>query len=182
MRPLFLCLDVRLQDRHTWQPACDVEENVVQAYFAVHGASVVEARKLQRAEFRVARRRFVGNWTSQSVISRCNCRTHKEPVAAVRTAYRSTGFLTMVTESGFIAGVTEIITAETLWQRYAFPADVANSLPEMRTVVHDDACHVRKFAKARADGNELAHCAAGARHALHHRQAAQRRTWRRMVP
>ena len=42
----FLCLDVRLQGCHNWQPACTVEEKVVQAYFAVHGASLAEARKL----------------------------------------------------------------------------------------------------------------------------------------
>ena len=114
----------------------------------MHGASVVEARKLQRAELREARRRdaFLGNWASQSVIPRCNCRTHKESVATVRTAYRSAGFLTMVTESGFIAGLTEIITTENSSQRYAFLAHMA---------VHDDACHVRMFAEAWADGNEL---------------------------
>ena len=108
----------------------------MQAYLAVRGALVVEAKKLQRAERRGARRRdaFLGNWASQSVMSRCNRRPHEESVA--------------VTESGFIA-------AETSSQKYAFLADMANSLLELRTVVHDDACHVRMFAEARANGNGL---------------------------
>eukprot|EP00973_Karenia_brevis_P070744 9833580-Karenia_brevis.AAC.1 len=99
-------LDVKIAGENAWRPASTVDENVVQAYFATHGAEVVEERKRKRAERRDAARRswrphFLGDWSSESVKSKCQCKTHKESVAAVKTASRSAGFMTAVSESGF---------------------------------------------------------------------------------
>ena len=86
----------------------------------------------------------------------CKCKTHKESVEAVKTSSRSAGFLAAVTESGIICGLGKIITAETLSQRYCFLADVANVTPGLQNIVHDDACHLRVFARARRDDGPLA--------------------------
>ena len=61
-----------------------------------------------------------------------------------------------VTESGTMAGLSEIITAETLSQRYAFLAEMAAAEPALRGCVHDDSCHVRVFARThRREENEM---------------------------
>ena len=52
-------------------------------------------------------------------------------MTAVRTASRSAGFLMAVSESGLVAGLDEIITAETLSQRYAFVASMADEEEEL---------------------------------------------------
>ena len=135
-----------------WQPACTVPAETLQAYFAVHGGDTVEARKEKRAAQRDAQRRDVrrpllGDWSSESAKTTCKCKTHKESLAAVRTASRSAGFLLAVSQSGIIAGLQEIITAETLSQRYSFLAEMAEAEPALRGSVHDDNCHVRVFAK-----------------------------------
>ena len=61
-----------------------------------------------------------------------------------------------MSQSGIIAGLQEIITAETLSQRYSFLAEMAEAEPALRGSVHDDNCHVRLFAKThRTDDNEM---------------------------
>ena len=150
----FLELHVRLTGFANWQPACTVDRDSVEAYFAVRGGQVVEERKRRRQEHRDLGRRptevFLGDWTSDAVKKSCLCKTHKESVSAVRTASRSAGFLTAVSASGIVGALQEIITAETLSQRHCFLAEVATDIPELITVVHDDACHMRVFARCQA--------------------------------
>ena len=149
----FLELEVQLAGfQQRWQPACTVPADTLQAYFAVHGGDVVEARKEKRAAQRESQRRpvrypLLGDWSSESTKTKCACKTHKESMAAVKTASRSAGFLLAVSQSGIIAGLQEIITAETLSQRYAFLAEMAEATPELKGSVHDDNCHVRLFSK-----------------------------------
>ena len=50
----------------------------------------------------------------------------------MRTASRSAGSLLAVSQSGIIAGLQEIITAETLSQRYSFLAEMAEAGPALR--------------------------------------------------
>ena len=121
-----------------------MNSDVVQAHFAKHGGEVIEARQRRRAEQREERRtirkeRFLGDWSSESAKTKCSCKTHKESLAAVRTASRSAGFLMAVSESGIIAGLSEIITAETLSQRYSFLSEMAGAEPALRGMVHDDS-------------------------------------------
>jgi hypothetical protein len=156
----FFKLEVQLSGvRPFWQPACTISSAALQAYFAKHGGEVIEARKQKRAENRELRRRgtrFLSDWSSESAKTTCACKTHKESVAAVKTASRSAGFLLAVTESGLVAGLQEIITAETLSQRYSFLADMADAEPELKGTVHDDNCHVRVFARThRREDNEM---------------------------
>lgn len=158
----FLELQVQLTGfAAIWQPAGTMNSDVLQAYFAKQGEEVIEARRRKRAEQREQARRpvkerFLGDWSSKAVKTKCVCKTHKESIAAVRTASRSAGFLMAVTESGIIPGLAEIITAETLSQRYAFLAEMAEAEPELTGLVHDDACHVRVFAKThRREDNEM---------------------------
>jgi len=156
----FLQLEIQLTGyAPIWQPASTISKDALQAYFAKNGAEVVEDRKKRRAEKREQSRRaprFLGDWSSESAKDKCACKTHKESVSAVKTASRSAGFLIAVTESGLVAGLSEIITAETLSQRYTFLAEMATHEPQLSGTVHDDNCHVRVFARThRREDNEL---------------------------
>ena len=152
----FLRLDIRLAGCCNWQPACTIDASVLQSYLATKGGLEVERRRQAAAERRAARfvpmkRSFLGNWSSESVRTTCKCKTHKEGVEAVKTASRTAGFMLAVTESGIIGGLAELVTAETLSQRYCFLADIASQMEELKILVHDDACHVRVFAKTHED-------------------------------
>jgi hypothetical protein len=66
-----------------WQPACTVDPEVVQAYFAAHGEAVVEQRREKRSERREEKRkhpdlRLVGTWSSARAKTTCSCKTHKD--------------------------------------------------------------------------------------------------------
>ena len=94
-----------------WQPARTVSANALQASFALRGVEGHEARRQQRAERRDERRRprktrFLGDWSSEKSKTACACKTHKESV---------------------VAGLKEIITAETLSQRCSFLAEMAEA-------------------------------------------------------
>ena len=145
----FLEVDLRPAGCDRWHHACTVADDKVQAYFANCGEQVVQDRRRKRQERRDLARHpaklLLGDWSSQASKSKCACKTHKESVAAVRTASRSAGCLTAVSESGIIGALHEVITAETLSQRYCFLAYLAVDMPELPTLVHDDACHVRVF-------------------------------------
>lgn len=61
-----------------------------------------------------------------------------------------------VSEGGIVAGLSEIITAETLSQRYTFLAEMAEAEPALQGMVHDDGCHVRAFARThRQEDSEM---------------------------
>lgn len=62
--------------------------------------------------------------------------------AAARTA----GFLMAISESGLVVHIDEIIGAESLSQRYRFLSVVADRMPDLRCIVHDDACHLAQMA------------------------------------
>ncbi|CAK0812046.1 unnamed protein product, partial [Prorocentrum cordatum] len=150
----FLEVEVRLAGNAGWQPAASVADEAVQAYFARIAEPVVQERKRLRMERRGQDRRaprfVLGDWASREPKAKCACKTHKESISAVKTASRSAGFLTAVTQTGIVCGLQEVITAETLSQRYCFLAEMAHAVPELSILVHDDACHVRVFARCRA--------------------------------
>ena len=50
----------------------------------------------------------------------------------------------------------ELIGAESLSQRYAFLARLAVRLPDLGTVVHDDACHLRLMAESQTTRTAIA--------------------------
>ena len=58
--------------------------------------------------------------------------------------------------SGLVVRVREFFGAESLSQRYFFVADLKEQFPELEIIVHDDACHLHKFACARASSSTRA--------------------------
>ena len=60
------------------------------------------------------------------------------------------------TSNGFVVHAKEFVGAESIPQRYFFLAEIAAQLPELRVVVHDDACHLRKFASKHQGRSEVA--------------------------
>ena len=76
---------------------------------------------------------------------RSSCSTHKESEKDAHAAARTAGYLLAVSESGLIFDMLEIIGAESLSQRYHFAAQVAHRQPRLRTIVHDDACHLKSM-------------------------------------
>eukprot|EP00974_Lingulodinium_polyedra_P058426 5626555-Lingulodinium_polyedra.AAC.1 len=70
---------------------------------------------------------------------------------------RSGGFLLACTSEGCIIDVQEFFGSESLPQRYFFVARLRKQLgADMRVLVHDDACHVRRFADKRAQTGAFA--------------------------
>ena len=57
---------------------------------------------------------------------------------------------------GFVIDFCEFHGAESLSQRYFHVAKVKAALPELRYVIHDDACHLRKFAQSRSSSSHMA--------------------------
>jgi hypothetical protein len=90
-----------------------------------------------------------------------DCTTHKlgtkvrEPPSRARYA-RSGGFLVACTPDGFVADATEFMGAESCSQRYIFLARLKELYPALRVLLHDDACHLRRFAAAREHCSEFA--------------------------
>eukprot|EP00969_Alexandrium_andersonii_P118519 5241689-Alexandrium_andersonii.AAC.1 len=89
----------------------------------------------------------MASWSSKRSRTQSACQTHKEGEANVTGAARSAGYLTAVAASGVVVDIGEIIGAESLSQRYTFLAALAQRAPELGTVVHDDACHLRLMAE-----------------------------------
>ena len=91
-----------------------------------------------------------------SPFARSSCSTHKESPKEAHAAARTAGYLLAVSESGLIFDLLEIIGAESLSQRYHFLAQVASNLADLKTVVHDDACHLQAIAQREKRASPLA--------------------------
>ena len=63
---------------------------------------------------------------------------HKGSVSAVKTSNGSAGFSIAATETGVIEGLREIITAETMSQRYVFLTEMAEAEQELQGTVYED--------------------------------------------
>ena len=78
------------------------------------------------------------------------CKTHKETPAEVAQLAKSAGVLCSCISAGVVVMFKEIFGCESLSQRYFLVADLVDVYPECTLIVHDDACHLHKFALARA--------------------------------
>jgi hypothetical protein len=78
------------------------------------------------------------------------CGTHKESEQERTLHAQTAGVLCACLSSGTIVSVREIFGAESLSQRYFLVADLKALYPELDLIDHDDACHLHKFAAARA--------------------------------
>lgn len=83
------------------------------------------------------------------------CRTHKEGKYWAAKC-RHGGWLYAATPGGYIVHLAEYVGAESLPQRYFFLAELINVADEIEVVVHDDACHLRKFCDLRASDSTFA--------------------------
>ena len=79
------------------------------------------------------------------------CQTHKqEPSSSKAKNNRAGGLLAACRSDGLIVHVQEYQGAEALSQRYTFLANCKSVYTDIRVIVHDDACHLRRFAENRS--------------------------------
>ena len=84
------------------------------------------------------------------------CSTHKESTAAQKQLKKSAGMLCACLSDGVILHMQEIYGCESLSQRYVCVAAVKALMPSLCVVVHDDACHLHKYAARRAKDRRVA--------------------------
>ena len=162
----FTHLEVKLEGfANRWQPACTVSADKLAAYFAKRAHERGMLRRARRLAFRAkkySRKRlrkeasFMASWSSVGPKRCSECETHKESESHITAAARTAGFLTAVSASGVVLDICELIGAESLSQRYCFLANLAERWPDLKVVVHDDACHLRLMAESLAADSALA--------------------------
>ena len=84
------------------------------------------------------------------------CNTNKETEAHVQQCARTAGLFCACLSTGIVTCVREVFGCESVSQRYLFVSMLADLFPELLAIVHDDACHPRKFCAARAGESEAA--------------------------
>ena len=86
--------------------------------------------------------------SSASDLQASACKTHKElglwQKKLIR-AGRANGWLFAVTPDGYALHAKPYYGSESLSQRHFFLGELIGAYPNIRTVIHDDACHVRKY-------------------------------------
>lgn len=152
----------------------------------VHEASVVSLRDFQRrrqgrSDAAAASTAAIDDAMTLAELAVLSCQTHKmgKPTAKrTRTlalpdvdssrpddvpleptctrARRTGGFLAACTSKGVVVDVVEFYGSESLSQRYLFVARLRQLFPHLNLIIHDDACHLRRFADKRHDINEFA--------------------------
>ena len=88
-----------------------------------------------------------------------SCPTHKEGTKGYRKLIRQgrlCGWLFAVTSRGVIVHAKEFVGAESIPQRYFFIAEIVVHAQELLVLVHDDACHLRRFAAKRQGQSDIA--------------------------
>ena len=88
--------------------------------------------------------------SSTADLEATSCQTTTEVKAGKPYAQRSGGWLVACAPSGYILYLKEYYGAESLSQCYFFLAELRGVMEEFDICIHDDACHIRKFATARA--------------------------------
>ena len=94
-------------------------------------------------------------------VAEIRCTTHKmsarrgpelEQPAKKRTKRRarSGGFLVACTPDGVVIDAFEFMGSESCAQRWFFLARLKELFPQLKVVLHDDACHLRRFADNRS--------------------------------
>lgn len=86
------------------------------------------------------------------------CKTHKESSSGYSKLVRQgrlSGWLIATTSNGIIVHAKPFMGAESVSQRYFFLAEIAAKVPELYVIIHDDACHVRRFAHKHQGRSEL---------------------------
>lgn len=97
--------------------------------------------------------------SSASDLQASSCKTHKEHgpwLKKLIRAGRSNGFLFMVTPEGYCLHTKPFFGSESISQRHVFLGEASAAFAELETVVHDDACHLRKYSWKHRGRSELA--------------------------
>jgi hypothetical protein len=118
-------------------------------------ADAVCPRSLQQYWSGVVLNHFPNKAASADLDS-VSCQTSKERSSGQSMGRVTGGWLVACLPSGYILHMKEYFGAESLSQRYFFLAELREAVPDLRIIVHDDACHVRKFATARAGDSAAA--------------------------
>ena len=88
-----------------------------------------------------------------------SCTTHKEGTRGYKRLVkqgRLCGWLVATTSNGVIVHAKEFVGAESVPQRYFFLGELAAQAHELEVLVHDDACHLRRFADKRREQSDMA--------------------------
>ena len=89
-------------------------------------------------------------------LSAVACGTHKESEPARAKCRHTAGVMFVCASDGTIVAFRECFGSESLSQRYLFVSWLKELYPELVVLVHDDACHLHKFAEARASSSDRA--------------------------
>ena len=92
-------------------------------------------------------------YSADTDLQSVTCGTHKEGEKEKLAHAQTAGILCACLTSGLVVRVREIFGAESLSQRYFFIADLKALYQELEIIVHDDACHLHKFAASRASSS-----------------------------
>ena len=98
--------------------------------------------------------------SSHEDLTAVRCNTHKESDEAVRDLAKTAGILCACLSSGIIVLTREMYGCESLSQRYLFVSALQAAYPDLKILVHDDACHLQIFCQARSSSSAVAACLA----------------------
>ena len=96
-----------------------------------------------------------------------------------RVNRRSGGWLVACDGRGMVLAASEFYAGESLTQRAAFVASVVDQFPTVTTVVHDDACHLRKFIEPWTGKQRIFLCARSFWCAMHAWRKGQEISWKK---
>ena len=89
-------------------------------------------------------------------LSAVECSTHKEGDDCKAKCKHTAGVMCACLSNGVIIAFQECFGSESLSQRYLFLATVKELYPDFSIMIHDDACHLHKFADARKGESSFA--------------------------
>ena len=102
---------------------------------------------------------YVATKSPPSDLASTVCSTHKESAKGYKKLVRQgrlCGWLIATTSNGMIVHAKEFVGAESIPQRYFFVAELVAQANEVSVLIHDDACHLRRFTSKRGGHSELA--------------------------
>lgn len=162
-------IEVHLQEKHgaqrdAWVAEGTVSQDLLDNYFNRAGASKLAAKLNKRRREPSSEPQVVATTGStlmqlseKADLESVACTTHKEG-GAQATLAKSAGLLCACLSSGLIIHTQEVFGSESLSQRYMCVAAIKALLPEMQILIHDDACHLHKYAQRRMEARDVLFC------------------------
>lgn len=122
-------------------------------------ASFASPEQLQEYWSKQEANGYVAAKSAPGDLASTSCSTHKESskgYSKLVRAGRLSGWLIATTSDGIIVHAKRFIGTESISQRYFFIAELAAKIPELFVIIHDDACHLRRFAGKHSRHSALA--------------------------